>query len=89
MTFLGARWGVHKGEDSDSVAASLVTARAQLDPLYSLQLTTGGHPDDPHFDNPEAFQKRLSDEQDRIHAKFRTLPHAPTTMPSQTVRRRN
>jgi hypothetical protein len=70
VTFLGARWGVHKGEDSDSVAASLVTARAHLDPPYSLQLTTGGHPDDPHFDNPEAFQKRLWDEQDRIHAKF-------------------
>jgi hypothetical protein len=49
------------------VASSTVTARAEVDPLYALQLTTGGHPDDPEFDNPLSFEDRLRDEQVRVY----------------------
>jgi hypothetical protein len=44
-----------------------VTARAEVDPLYALQLTTGGHPDDPALDNSDAFADRLHDEQTRVY----------------------
>ena len=46
-------------------------ARAQVDPLYALQLTTGGHPGDPGFDTPEAFAKRLHDEQTQTYDETR------------------
>lgn len=49
------------------VASSNVMARAQVDPLYALQLTTGGHPGDPAFDSPDAFADRLRDEQQRVY----------------------
>jgi hypothetical protein len=49
------------------VAASTVTARAEIDPLYALQLTSGGHPGDPAFDNSAAFAHRLEDEQIRVY----------------------
>jgi hypothetical protein len=44
-----------------------VMARARVDPLYALQLTTGGHPGDPAFDNGDAFAQRLHDEQHRVY----------------------
>ncbi|MBV1853563.1 WXG100 family type VII secretion target [Catellatospora tritici] len=45
-------------------AASTVTARAEVDPLYALYLTTGG-PDDPAGDSGPAFQDRFLAEQNR------------------------
>ena len=65
MWFDGSKWT--QGQHPTCVASSIVTARAQLDPLYSLQLTTGGHPDDPAYDNGDAFAKRLHDEQYRVY----------------------
>jgi uncharacterized protein YukE len=62
--FQGAEWS--QGKHPTCVAASTVTARAQVDPLYALQLTTGGHPGDPRYDNPTAFAERLRDEQIRV-----------------------
>jgi hypothetical protein len=47
-------------------------ARAEIDPLYSLELTAGGHPGDPAYDNPDAFARRLHDEQHRIYDDGRT-----------------
>jgi hypothetical protein len=63
--FGDAEW--QQGELPTCVAASTVTARAQVDPLYALQLTSGGHPGDPQFDNPAAFADRLRDEQVRVY----------------------
>ena len=56
-----------QGQLPTCVALSTVTARAEVDPLYALQLTTGGHPSDPEFDNPAAFAQRLRDEQFRVY----------------------
>jgi hypothetical protein len=63
--FQGAEWT--QGPAQTCVASSTVGARAHLDPLYALGLTTGGHPGDPAFDNPQAFSERLKDEQHRIY----------------------
>lgn len=63
--FGSARWA--QGNHPTCVAASTVTARAEVDPLYALRLTTGGHPGDPEFDNPAAFADRLRDEQAQIY----------------------
>jgi hypothetical protein len=63
--FNGAAWS--QGQDPTCVAASTVTARAQIDPLYALQLTTGGHPGDPNTDNPAAFADRLHAEQQSVY----------------------
>jgi len=49
------------------VASSTVAARAAVDPLYALQLTTGGHPGDPAYDNPDAFAHRLRAEQAQVY----------------------
>ncbi|GAB2778786.1 peptidoglycan-binding protein [Streptomyces daliensis] len=49
------------------VALSTVTARAQSDPLFALDITTGGHPGDPAYDTPEKFAERLEDEQNRVY----------------------
>ena len=46
---------------------STVTAHAATDPLYALELTTGGHPGDPEYDNPEAFEERMRDEETRVY----------------------
>ncbi|WFB09124.1 WXG100 family type VII secretion target [Streptomyces sp. LX-29] len=51
------------------VASSTVTARAMVDPLYALEITSGGHPGDPKYDNPNAFIERLHDEQERVYDK--------------------
>jgi hypothetical protein len=63
--FEGTGWD--QGPRPTCVAASTVAARAEVDPLYALQLTTGGHPGDPAFDNPSAFGDRLLDEQLRVY----------------------
>jgi hypothetical protein len=70
--FGGTQW--EQGPRPTCVAASTVTARAQVDPLYALQLTTGGHPGDPQFDNPAAFGRRLRDEQVRVYDDGRDWP---------------
>jgi hypothetical protein len=64
-SFEGRDWT--QGSDPTCVASSTVTARAAVDPLYALQLTTGGHPGDHAFDNPKAFAERLKDEQFRVY----------------------
>jgi uncharacterized protein YukE len=56
-----------QGTQPTCVAASTVVARAQVDPLYALQLTTGGHPGDPAIDNAQAFEGRLRDEQTQVY----------------------
>jgi uncharacterized protein YukE len=63
--FGGARWD--QGDHPTCVSSSTVIARAEVDPLYALQLTTGGRPGDPAFDSPAAFADRLRDEQQRIY----------------------
>ncbi|MFI7244893.1 peptidoglycan-binding protein [Streptomyces qinglanensis] len=52
------------GSEGTCVASSTVTARAMVDPVYALGLTGGpsGHEDDP-----DAFRRRLVDEQHRLH----------------------
>jgi hypothetical protein len=42
-------------------------ARANVDPLYALQLTTGGHPGDPAYDSADGFSQRLREEQQRVY----------------------
>ena len=55
-------------EDSPTcVAVATMLARARVDPVYALQLTTGGRPGDPEYDNGDAFAQRLRDEQDRVY----------------------
>jgi hypothetical protein len=68
--FESAGW--EQGNHPTCVAASTVTARAEVDPLYALRLTTGGHPGDPEFDNPAAFANRLRDEQEQVYDGGRT-----------------
>ncbi|MEV0268362.1 hypothetical protein AB0H43_06245 [Hamadaea sp. NPDC050747] len=62
---MGREWT--QGQYPTCVASSNVMARSQVDPLYALQLTTGGHPGDPAYDNPDAFAQRLRDEQERVY----------------------
>ena len=64
-TFDGTSWT--QGQHPTCVASSTVAARAAVDPLYALQLTTGGHPDDPNFDNGNAFAQRLLNEQTSVY----------------------
>jgi hypothetical protein len=68
--FGSARWA--QGNRPTCVAASTVTARAEVDPLYALRLTTGGHPGDPAFDNPAAFADRLREEQEQLYDENRS-----------------
>ena len=70
ISFGSARWA--QGNQPTCVATSTVTARAEVDPLYALRLTTGGHPGDPEFDNPAAFANRLRDEQAQVYDGGRT-----------------
>ncbi len=65
VAFDGDQWS--QGMHPTCVASSTVTARAQVDPLYALGLTTGGHPGDPAHDNGAAFAERLRDEQVRVY----------------------
>jgi hypothetical protein len=48
-------------------SAATVTARAHVDPVYALYLTTGNHPDDKAYDNPAAAQARYEAERDRTY----------------------
>ncbi len=64
-SFDGQPWT--QGQYPTCVASSTVAARAAVDPLYALQLTTGGHPGDPAFDNPDAFAQRLRAEQSQVY----------------------
>jgi hypothetical protein len=61
----GREWT--QGQYPTCVASSNVMARAAVDPLYALQLTTGGHPGDPAYDNGDAFAQRLRAEQQRVY----------------------
>ncbi len=65
LWYEGRQWT--QGPHPTCAASSIVTARAQVDPLYALELTTGGHPDDPAFDSGDAFAERLLDEQNRVY----------------------
>ncbi|HZM76974.1 MAG TPA: WXG100 family type VII secretion target [Candidatus Limnocylindrales bacterium] len=56
-----------QGPHPTCVASSNVMARANVDPIYALQLTTGGHPGDPAYDNPADFAQRLRNEQERVY----------------------
>lgn len=69
VLFDGKEWT--QGQHPTCVASSTVLARAMVDPLYALQLTTGGHPGDPKFDNGDAFAQRLRDEQQRVYEDAR------------------
>ena len=64
VSFGPQRW---EQEGNTCVAMSTVTAHASTDPLYALQLTSGGHPGDPAYDNPEAFEDRMRDEETRVY----------------------
>ena len=64
VSFGPQRW---EQEGPTCVAMSTVTAHAATDPLYALELTTGGHPGDPEYDNPEAFEDRMRDEETRVY----------------------
>ncbi|KAK1181488.1 peptidoglycan-binding protein [Streptomyces sp. NBS 14/10] len=68
----GAQWT--QGDNGTCVSSSTVAARALVDPVYTLRLTTGGHPGDPAYDSPAAFKKRLLDEQIRVHKEGNGLP---------------
>ncbi|MEU8926566.1 peptidoglycan-binding protein [Kitasatospora sp. NPDC048545] len=57
--------GENAGENT-CVASSTVTARAMVDPLYALDLTGGPSGQE---NDPAAFQKRLLDEEHRVHAE--------------------
>jgi hypothetical protein len=63
--FDGKDWT--QGQHPTCVASSTVAARAAVDPLYALELTTGGHPGDPAFDNGDAFAQRLLAEQTSVY----------------------
>ncbi|GAB7188217.1 hypothetical protein ATKI12_8048 [Kitasatospora sp. Ki12] len=64
-SYMGVAW--NQGDKPTCVAGSTVTARAMVDPLYSLQLTTGGHPGDPKYDNGKAAYDRWLKETDRVY----------------------
>ncbi|MGF1431300.1 hypothetical protein [Kitasatospora sp. LaBMicrA B282] len=55
----GEQFGTGHQAGGDCVAASTVLAQARLDPLLMYQLTTGGTPDRPGADSPDAFHRRL------------------------------
>ncbi|MFF2045293.1 peptidoglycan-binding protein [Kitasatospora sp. NPDC058170] len=61
----GVAW--NQGQHPTCVAASTVTARAMVDPLFAFQLTTGGHPGDPKFDNGQAAKDRWDKETNRVY----------------------
>jgi hypothetical protein len=61
----GVPWS--QGDDPTCAATAVVFARARIDPLYALELTTGGHPGDPAQEQGEAFARRLAAEQRRVY----------------------
>ncbi|MGP4084700.1 peptidoglycan-binding protein [Streptomyces sp. KR55] len=52
------------GSEGTCVASSTITARAMTDPIYALELTGGPSGQE---NDPEAFRRRLVDEQHRVH----------------------
>lgn len=65
-TYAGAKWEQTGGT---CVAASSVTARAVVDPLYAFQLTTGGNPGDPASTSADAFEERFLHETERVYGQ--------------------
>ncbi|MEV7188757.1 hypothetical protein [Kitasatospora sp. NPDC093102] len=63
--YQGVAWD--QGQHSTCVAASTVTARAMVDLLFAFQLTTGGHPGDPKYDNGQAAKDRWDKETNRVY----------------------
>ncbi|MGK4904278.1 peptidoglycan-binding protein [Streptomyces albus] len=66
VTFDGREW---EQEGNTCVAFSTVTMHAQTDPVYALELTTGGHPGDPEHDSGAAFEERLRAEESRVYGR--------------------
>lgn len=64
--YSGAKWEQTGGT---CVAASSVTARAVVDPLYAFQLTTGGKPGDPESTSADAFEQRFLEETERVYGQ--------------------
>ncbi|WP_158845576.1 hypothetical protein [Streptomyces sp. NRRL WC-3742] len=64
--YQGVTWD--QGNRNSCVAASTVTARAMVDPLFAFQLTTGGHPGDPAYDNGRAARDRWTKESERVYS---------------------
>jgi hypothetical protein len=62
-----ARW--RQGPHDDCVACATVMAHATVDPVYALQLSTGGDPENPQAAGAEAFGERLYREQARVHGE--------------------
>jgi hypothetical protein len=60
-----------QGNEPTCVAGAAILARARVDPLYALRLSTGDHPDDPAYDSGAGFASRLSDEQTRVYGEGR------------------
>ncbi|MFE6872746.1 hypothetical protein ACFVFS_40165, partial [Kitasatospora sp. NPDC057692] len=63
--YQGVNWS--QGQYPTCVAASTVTARAMVDPLFAFQLTTGGRPGDPAYDNGDAAKARWGEETRRVY----------------------
>jgi hypothetical protein len=61
QAFNGERWSQ---DGNTCVPSTVVTARAMVDPVYSLEITGGPNGDE---DDPAAFRERLHDEQLRMH----------------------
>ncbi|MFJ9696118.1 hypothetical protein [Kitasatospora sp. NPDC101183] len=64
--YQGVTWD--QGNRNSCVAASTVTGRAMVDPLFAFQLTTGGHPGDPAYDNGQAAKDRWTKESERVYS---------------------
>ena len=62
--FRGNRIGQYDGTTCGST--TVLAARAVVDPLYALQLTTGGRPGTAE-ESDERFRRRLEEEEQRIH----------------------
>jgi hypothetical protein len=65
IDYKGGSWT--QGSYPTCVASSTVMARAMVDPMYTLQLTTGGKPDDPKASSKDAFLDRLRHEQQAVY----------------------
>jgi hypothetical protein len=79
VAFDGHDWT--QGSRPTCVAGAAIVARARVDPLYALDLTTGGHPDDPRFDNGDAFASRLAHEQERVYQEGLPAGADPSSLP--------
>jgi hypothetical protein len=64
VLFKDQQWS--QGDTPQCVAYSLMAARAQVDPVYALTLTTGDQPGS-ELDSGAAFHQHLTDEGNRIY----------------------